>query len=208
MEKYHKIKTVFKRDPETKYKTLTNDYSTPEFEYLQNNNWIFTEKVDGTNIRIHWDGESIKIGGRTDNAQIHTSLFDTLLALFPVDKFQKNYPDLQMTLYGEGYGPKIQKGGSYSQIHNFVLFDIMINNWWLDRNNMDDIAEILEINVVPIVGSGTLPGMVAMAQKGFKSNWGDFIAEGIVARPSIELTTRNGDRIITKIKHKDFGGVK
>ena len=34
--------------------------------------------------------------------------------------------------------------------------------------------------------------------------WGDFQAEGYVARPSIELHTRGGDRIITKIKCKDF----
>jgi len=39
---------------------------------------------------------------------------------------------------------------------------------------------------------------------GFMSAWGEFKAEGIVARPSIELIARNGKRIITKIKHKDF----
>lgn len=27
-----------------------------EFDYLKDNTWIFTEKVDGTNIRIMWDG--------------------------------------------------------------------------------------------------------------------------------------------------------
>lgn len=43
-----------------------------------------------------------------------------------------------------------------------------------------------------------------MTRKGIKSQWGDFIAEGIVARPATELLTRNGERIITKIKHKDF----
>lgn len=46
--------------------------------------------------------------------------------------------------------------------------------------------------------------MIHEAEKGFKSQWGDFIAEGIVARPMTELKNRNGSRIITKIKHKDF----
>lgn len=46
--------------------------------------------------------------------------------------------------------------------------------------------------------------IVAFDRKGFNSIWGDFIAEGIVARPAVELKTRNGHRIITKIKHKDF----
>lgn len=43
-----------------------------------------------------------------------------------------------------------------------------------------------------------------MARLGFKSTWGDFQAEGIVARPSVELKNRAGERIITKIKCKDF----
>jgi hypothetical protein len=46
--------------------------------------------------------------------------------------------------------------------------------------------------------------MVIFVQNGFTSQWGDFAAEGIVARPKIELKTRGGKRIITKIKHKDF----
>ena len=63
---------------------------------------------------------------------------------------------------------------------------------------------MLGIQVVPIIGAGTLGEMVAMTKDGFQSQWGNFIAEGIVARPSVELNTRNGQRIITKIKHKDF----
>ena len=43
-----------------------------------------------------------------------------------------------------------------------------------------------------------------MTRKGFSSQWGDFIAEGIVARPKVEMKTRRGDRIITKIKYRDF----
>jgi len=43
-----------------------------------------------------------------------------------------------------------------------------------------------------------------MTKKGFKSQWGDFIAEGIVARPKTEMRTRRGERIITKVKYIDF----
>jgi hypothetical protein len=52
MREYHKIQSVFKRDMETKHKTLIiGNFSTPEFEYLQNNIWEFDEKVDGTNLK-------------------------------------------------------------------------------------------------------------------------------------------------------------
>ena len=46
--------------------------------------------------------------------------------------------------------------------------------------------------------------MIQLTKKGFNSDWGNFKAEGIVARPKMELFARNGERIITKIKHKDF----
>jgi hypothetical protein len=46
--------------------------------------------------------------------------------------------------------------------------------------------------------------MCAIAQVGFTSTWGDFQAEGIVARPAVEMKTRSGHRIITKVKCKDF----
>ena len=38
---YHKIQTVYKRDPMTNYKTLLDgEFSLPEFEYLANNDWV------------------------------------------------------------------------------------------------------------------------------------------------------------------------
>lgn len=42
MKEYHKIQTVFLRNPETKFKTLIEgQFSLPEFEYLKNNLWVF-----------------------------------------------------------------------------------------------------------------------------------------------------------------------
>lgn len=60
------------------------------------------------------------------------------------------------------------------------------------------------LDIVPIIGRGSLFNMIDMARDGFDSTWGPFRAEGIVARPACELKTRNGSRIITKIKHRDF----
>lgn len=215
MKQYHKIQTIFKRDPETKMKTLLqNKFSLPEFEYLKNNEWIFTEKVDGTNIRVKFDGKNITFGGKTDNAQIPNQLVNKLNELFlPLqDEFKDIFtidPALerkpQICLYGEGYGAKIQKGGgNYRQDQSFVLFDVKIDDWWLLRKDIEEIAHKLSIEVVPIIGHGTLFDMVEVAKKGFNSKWGNFTAEGIVARPLIELKSRNDKRIITKIKHKDF----
>lgn len=69
---------------------------------------------------------------------------------------------------------------------------------------MEDVAAMLGLDVVPIIGTGTLYDMVEMARHGFTSRWGNFTAEGIVARPHVELQSRGGQRVITKIKHRDF----
>jgi hypothetical protein len=204
MKKYHKIQTVFKRDPDD-MKILTSEYSLPEFEYLQDNKWIFTEKIDGTNIRIQFKDSKILFNGKTDNAQIPIGLLNELNSKFlsKHEKFKELF-NCDVCLYGEGYGPKIQKGGKYKDVNDFVLFDISIGDWWLNRVDIEKIALELEIEVTPIIGSGTLRDMIIITKKGFNSQWGDFIAEGIVARPEIELKCRNGERIITKLKYRDF----
>ena len=95
-------------------------------------------------------------------------------------------------------------GGNYGPTQDFVLFDVKIGEWWLERPNIEDIATKLGLRVAPIIGEGTLLEMVELARKGITSQWGNFAAEGIVARPKCELRTRNGERIITKIKTCDF----
>ena len=207
MNEYHKIQTVYKRDPITKFKTLLeSDYSLPEFEYLKDNEWVFTEKVDGTNIRVMFDGEAITFGGKTDRAQIPALLVNRLNEIFlpQINTFKEIFDSGDVCLYGEGYGGKIQKGGNYRQDSDFVLFDIKISFWWLQRADIDEIAIKLGLDVVPIIYHGTLDDMINIAKDGFNSVWGDFKAEGIVARPAVELKSRNGSRIITKIKYKDF----
>lgn len=208
MKTYHKIPTVFSRDPNTNYKTLVeSQFATPELDYLQHNIWVFTEKVDGTNIRVMFENGEITFGGKTDKAQIPASLVNKLNEIFLPQKelFIEIFNDAEVCMYGEGYGPKIQKGGgNYRNDQSFVLFDIRIGEWWLKREDVEDIATKLGLDIVPIIGEGTLREMVDKAKKGFNSIWGDFAAEGIVARPKTELIARNGQRIITKIKFKDF----
>ena len=211
MNKYHKILTVYKRDPETKFKYLLDEYATPEFEYLAGNKWIWTEKVDGMNIRVMWDGELVRYGGRTDHAQIPAFLLHKLDELFDDDLFSELYPETSFCLYGEGYGSKIQKGGgNYSDSQSFILFDVRIGDIWLERENVENIAEELGIRVIPVVWHGTLNDAIHMAHDGFNSEIPDggifkgVLAEGLVMRPERELLDRRGNRIITKIKYKDF----
>jgi len=211
MNQYTKIQTVYKRDERTK-KIIEGDYSMPEFEYLERNKWVFTEKVDGTNTRVMWNGERVVFGGKSDDAQMPMHLLYKLQELFEGTAkrqlFIKQFgaEPTQVCLYGEGYGSKIQAAGKLyiPDGHDFVLFDVKVGDWWLQREAIEEIAVNLGIKLVPIIGTGTLTEAIELTRFGQKSQWGDFLSEGIVARPATELNSRAGERIITKIKHRDF----
>ena len=212
MTEYHKIQTLYLRDPTTKHKTLLEgQFALPEFEYLAPCLWECTEKVDGTNIRVMLDAEGgVTLGGRTDSAQIPAKLVEKLNQRFLTVKrrqlLAETFPGGNVVLYGEGFGAGIQKVGPlYGPEQDFVLFDILVGgHWWLLRENVEEIAEKLQLPIVPVVGTMTIKDAVEFVRAGFSSAWGDFPAEGIVARPTVELRTRKGDRIITKLKVRDF----
>ena len=211
MQEYHEIQTIFLRDPDTKYRTLLEgQFALPEFEYLQNNPWVWTEKVNGTNIRVHWNGSEVRFGGRTERAQIPVHLLSVLQDLFPPDIFPECFPEEgHYTLYGEGYGAKIQKGGGRYKAGgcSFVLFDVLAGVWWLKRDAVEDVASKLGLGAVPVVGVGTLHEAVEKVHEGFCSLIAEeetLPAEGLVLRPEVELKNRAGHRIVAKIKTKDF----
>ena len=206
MSEYHKIQTIFKRDMSNGKKLMPNEWTRPEFEYLSLNEWEFTEKVDGTNIRIIVGEGKIEFGGRTANASIPAPLVARLNERFlpQTDILLAKFLD-GAVLYGEGYGAKIQKvGGNYRQDQDFVLFDVKVGDWWLRRTDVEEVAIDLGLDVVPVVGRGDLFAAMSMVRSGMRSTWGDFEAEGIVARPTVDLKMQNGSRIITKIKCRDF----
>ena len=208
MIEYHKIQSIFKRDMTSPKKTLMiGKWTLPEFEYLACNQWVFTEKVDGINIRIMFFVGKIFFGGRTVNTHLPSPLVTRLNERFDVStqRVMAETFSHDAVLYGEGYGAKIQKGGgNYRPDQDFVLFDVLVGGWWLQRADVEAVAKVLGLDVVPIIGEGTLHDAVALAKEGIVSTWGDFPAEGIVARPKTELKTRDGRRIITKIKSRDF----
>jgi len=147
--------------------------------YNKSNIWQFTEKVDGTNIRIISNDEGLSFGGRTKKAQMPVPLVNRLNELFCENVLRKQF-EKGVVLYGEGYGNKIQKvGHKYKDHQDFVLFDVKVGDYWLDRETVDDVASKLGLESVPIVGEGTLNDMIKLCQDGMLSKWGDFGSEGL-----------------------------
>ena len=208
MKQYEKIETVFCRDTNGTKRLILNDYRNPTVAYLKNNMWLFTEKVDGTNIRVHWDGHKVEFGGRTDKAQIPGPLLNKLNEMFMTTEaeelFEQTWGDKDVILFGEGYGPKIQNGGDYRPDVSFILFDVLVGDNYQEREWVEKTAQMFNIDVVPIVLTGTIQDGIDYVMKHPRSTMGTAMMEGVVGRPMIELRDRRGERVIVKIKCEDF----
>jgi hypothetical protein len=233
---YQKINTIFKRDSNNIIMPDA-EFSVPELNWLRNCKFDATEKIDGTNIRIEvvpMQGEDFEITfevaykGKTDNAQIPSHLLKHLEETYPADKvlealglpenideewlLSKGYKHLEdipmYTIYGEGYGVKIQKGGNYIKDGvGFIVFDVKVGDMYLLRDSMEDIAGKLGAPVVPYMGQFTIDEAIEFVKTGFKSTIAenkDYDAEGLVLKCPDGLRTRRGERIIFKVKTCDF----
>ena len=219
---YHKINGLYKRYRKDLHKEvelpkgtsygdfIEGEFSKEEFEYLFNNQWVWSEKLDGTNIRIYlWfeneDEEWFTIKGRTDRAILPKPLEEWIK-----DYLRNNYTllkdtfkDSNVILYGEGVGEKIQKVGHYYGEQHFKLFDIFIGGYYLEKDNVRLLGEKLKLDT-PKYWYGTIKEAIDRVKRLPKSYFGDFTIEGYVGQPLVRLLNTNKERIITKIKVVDF----
>lgn len=206
MNEYRKIANVFKFD--AKYKNIIG--LNEPFNSLKNLMWVGTEKVDGTNIRIIWDGYKIEIKGRTDNAQFQGELYDTLSQMFLTKEieyvFEQIFENKEVIIYGEGYGPKIQAGGDlYSDKPKFIVFDINIDGHYLKRANVLDICEKLNLDVVPDIFLGTIEEAQKFVSKHPSSTINEkHEMEGLVLELPLEIFDKNGNPLKCKVKYRDM----
>ena len=225
MIEYPKTETLYNRNPNDMKHVILGDYRREEFRIVSR--WLVTEKVDGTNIRVGYNtvtGE-VRFGGRTDNAQTPTFLLDHLQRTFTSELLSTTFgpgvegdlggelagdgePDV--VLFGEGYGPKIQKGGGrYRDDVSFALFDVRVGRWWLEWQNVEDVALKLGIETVPVLGRDvSLGSAVAMVDRKsvIAREHGDpeYVQEGVVARTDPWLFDRRGKRVMWKLKARDL----
>ena len=209
MKEYHKIDGLYMREEATK-RLLPGIYRNPAVAYLKDNEWTFTEKIDGTNIRVVWDGHRVAFYGRTDKATIPVRLLAQLEELFGGEAneqiFEQHFGEKNITLYGEGYGAGIQKGGGdYRKDNDFILFDVEVGDTvMLARDAVEEVAQYFGIDVVPVIMKGTLAEAEAFVQGHPLSRIGTAKMEGLVGKPSIEMKDRVGKRVIVKIKVRDY----
>lgn len=217
MSSYHKIQSLFKRNPDGSF--IESEWSRPEFELLAELDWMGHEKIDGTNIQL-WNFrpddaplglQQLPIYGKTYKASLHGGSHQILLDTHA--KLKQFVEDSQLGLcevgfFGELYGAKIQSGGHYiPDGFGFCLFDVFIEGNWQSQDNVKSIAETYGITCAPLVATHDLFTWVGkIREKGYLSSILHEGArnEGVILRPILELQDRCGQRIISKLKFKDF----
>lgn len=224
MSQYHKIQGLFKRYrkgdeiPSGKKAGdfIIGNFSVPVFEILYDNKWVFKEKVDGTNCRIiiNPEADTVELKGRTDKAQIPKQLQEWFDMFIEQQKDSLlSYFTKPTVLYGEGVGQGIQKGKHGFIDYEIILFDVNIGGVWLTFDSMVEIANTFGLRHVCVRKTDSLRKVVEeltedskgnFSSKQYKSTFGDFTIEGYVAIPVGDFKDRLGNRIITKLKLRDF----
>jgi len=166
------------------------------------------EKIEGTSVHISMNnGQLTFFAGCVKHADF-INLFDT-------EKLQKDLEEINVTIFGEGYGGKIQgMGKTYGTSLKFVAFDVKIGDSWLSvpkaAQFCRDIGlEFVYYKKIPTEMWAINEQRDKQSEQAILNNMGvGHKREGVVLRPLIELTKNNGQRIIVKHKRDDFKETK
>lgn len=216
---YPKINSLYNRRPAKPRDLIIGEYCCPEFEEIQY--WETTEKIDGTNCVIILEIENFRnnipfvfFRGRDHGSALPAMLVNWLKTVFndDVDKYLEIFPTAnRVYLYGEGIGPGINIKDSYSEYEHFVLFDVVVDGFFLSRENVIDVAQKMQINYVPVFPEiRTREQIIEFVQSCPQSTYAeqfnrDIPMEGVVCRAKSGLLFKKDQKpVMFKLKCKDF----
>ena len=212
--KYKKFDSPFKKDE--------HFINTPELnQVLPKGKWIKTEKIDGTNIRIIFTkmdelgNRDILIGSRklilNDQDKTSKIYYDCIKGV-NLYKLKEYFKDIKSTIviYAEGYGAGVQKGGIYSKNKNFRVFDIRIDEAYQDFVYVEKVCIDNQLNIVPVIDEieeitfGECISSLNRLNNTLMTDGEGGKPEGIVYKFEPVLLNKYKERLIFKVKFKDF----
>lgn len=234
---YEKILAPFARD-DSKSKFVNKEkWSKPEFEMLQNIDWLWTLKMDGTCIVVRWNGDKVSLLGHTDKTQFNERTKSYLEGLFCTSEaetiFEDLYGEQPVDICGEFVSKDMNQNYGHPDGH-FYAFDIrngVTGKYWGRESLGDFVNRFPDIDIVPLMLIGSINDAISwvdIAKKAWNASatekernrisfirvdgtmvdvynpFGDYDIEGLVGHPEFELYNAKGERIITKVKCKDY----
>ena len=170
----------------TTYPSIENSYRPEYIERLRNNGlenekWLITEKVHGSNTQISYDGETVYFGTRNHELEENENCYNLVQVLTDSkidDKIKDIYVEIyqlvgsikKVILFGEICGgqyphvdvpkvknaSKVQKGVYYAPDNKWLMFDICYvtndgEKTFLSGKHFIDFATRYSIRTVPIL---------------------------------------------------------
>lgn len=234
---YEKILAPFSRaSSKDKYVDEWGKWAKPEFELLQKVKWVWTQKIDGTNLNIVWDGDKVSYLGHTDKTQWNDRAKKLIEETFCTPEaetvFEQLYGEQPVTVsmelvgkdYNQNYGHPdgyfyvfdIKNGATGKYWTNDEVLSHFVNSFDPEKKIMDKVQELFEggirdaVNYVKITEATWNSNFTtSWYDDGFhvwkiKNPLGPYPIEGIVGRLPIELYNSKNERVICKVKCKDF----
>ena len=206
-----------------KYRSLENTYRSKfiasflnQFPELATAQYQITEKIHGANVSVSFvPGQPWKLGKRTSFLQAGENFYN----IWEVVENYREYLDglqelvehdsVTMTLYGELYGPKVQKGVNYGATRRIAFFDLVIDGEMLPpidfTRAFQDHAD-LTVPIIDIVdGLEAALGYDVEFNSHINPEEGN-ICEGIVIKPLRQVYyDKRGCWFCLKKKNEKFG---
>lgn len=182
-------------------------YRLPLLGYLAELPWGYSRKVDGENIRIQWDGEQALWNGKSNAFQCSAEFTEYMNSTFLEEIFEEKFGrDKVVTLFGEKMGPKTQGNELGLTEDKILLYDVNIDGTWLCGESVAWIARYFSVDTVFDYMTRHMFGpemnlreMIEACANGEFKDW-----EGIVATPKVEMLDKSKNRVIVKIKNRDY----
>lgn len=226
---YDKILAPLARDTaKSKYVDIMK-FSRPEFEMLANVKWNWTLKIDGSNVNVIWDGERVSYVGHTEKTQFNDRtkkfLDETFCTSEAETVFEDLYGEQPVKISMEFVSKDMNQNYGYvdGAVFVFDIFNGSTGKVWTSEETLDAFVSKFEgsnVFVAPFIGYMNIWNAIDVV-KAYEVIWnrhpekwksedkiknplGPYVIEGLVGRLPYELFDNNGNRVITKVKCKDY----
>jgi Rnl2 family RNA ligase len=222
-----------------KYTGIENHYNNKNVNFFMNAfpnfddmTYQITEKIDGANFQIKIGANEVKFGKRNSFLGDDQGFFDWQRTVKDDKRFEELITQIQaglllmkdetgvddcVTVYGELYGPGVQRRIQYGKQKAIRLFEAKsdVDGWFTPQGfeEMLDMLGLLSLHV-PILGyanglTEALEFNSAISTKLFEQHDGTNIEkaqemEGIVIKPYHEICIHREKRLIIKKKNDSF----
>jgi Rnl2 family RNA ligase len=152
-----------------KYCSITNHYNTKDIVYwfqyypeLPNIKYVIQEKIHGSNLQLIFQpNQELRLASRNNLIGYDDGFYTAKTVIenewehgFKRIQIYANTENVKIRVYGEIFGPKVQKGVDYGSVRKFRIFDIEIDGRWLSGQEVEKFLLELQIIslMVPILG--------------------------------------------------------